>query len=59
MQHDPVDDDVYKNAQMMGIDPHLPFYANPKLSFDQRRDRPRIIHLKSNLEVQAMLRGER
>ena len=26
MQHDPLDDDVYKNAHLLGIDPHLPFY---------------------------------
>jgi hypothetical protein len=26
MQHDPLDDDVYKNAHRLGIDPHLPFY---------------------------------
>jgi hypothetical protein len=26
MQHDPFDDDVYKNAHMLGIDPQLPFY---------------------------------
>jgi hypothetical protein len=26
MQHDPFDDDVYKNAHLLGIDPLLPFY---------------------------------